>query len=625
MVRIAKPPPQYGSPGGGGSPTAAPNTAAAAADSSTPNNTKTSGVPSDVSYISDTSSITNPVELGFSYSQEDVGNDDISFIDSATSALTGLTGWTSALTSSNTNNNVPSTTAVVHTTPRKIRSGRSAGSMGLLGLDGGDVSELDGKATRSINSYKSSNYSNGAGEDYGGVNSAYGSVSELGDTRISAFSFDRNGSVETSLDEIDVSSGYHKTPNKNNTPSRGRSPSTQHQYGKKANPSYRAKPKGMSNDDSSVFSTSTRGSTTSKKRAPVPPLRDPTMDDTEEDQMWEEDCNYDINPTLLFLVLESHDWKESISLLDGKGLENKNEAWNLGKLFAPANRREQEKDALMKKRKVELRAQSRTWIIRREKNGVLRWRMLPLHAALAFNAPFEVVLRLYHLYPGAVRCRNDQGMLPLHHCFKYGNEDKILELLLDVFPEALTVLDDKGRLPLACTPQDGSDNERRSNILKMFSSFQVTMAMKEEPAVCSAAEIGFEEKSQASLVAKPTMEKGDGCLGAAPRYTTNTDYNQVTYNSIAPAATKTQRSKPSPSKQRPEDDEFSISDKYATENGENMPLNGALGGLLTIPEDEAVSSEEKKALQTEKMVLGEKKKGKRRGLFSKKKKKSVQI
>ena len=45
--------------------------------------------------------------------------------------------------------------------------------------------------------------------------------------------------------------------------------------------------------------------------------------------------------------------------------------------------------------------------------------MLPIHAALVFNAPFDVVLNLDHLYPGCIWCRNDLGMLHLHHVFIY--------------------------------------------------------------------------------------------------------------------------------------------------------------------------------------------------------------
>merc|ERR1719291_343395 len=49
------------------------------------------------------------------------------------------------------------------------------------------------------------------------------------------------------------------------------------------------------------------GSGGSKKRAPVPPLRDRTLEDAEQDQTWEEECNFDINPTPMFLVLASKD------------------------------------------------------------------------------------------------------------------------------------------------------------------------------------------------------------------------------------------------------------------------------------------------------------------------------
>ena len=96
------------------------------------------------SYITDTSSITNPVELelGFSYSQDEEGgsnNDDVSFLDSATSALTGLTGWTSG---NGNNNTVGNSAAAVVLTKRGMNSGHvSAGSVGLSELGG--VSETE--------------------------------------------------------------------------------------------------------------------------------------------------------------------------------------------------------------------------------------------------------------------------------------------------------------------------------------------------------------------------------------------------------------------------------------------------------------------------------------------------
>lgn len=574
------------------------------------------------SYVTETSSITNPVELGFSYSD----NDDES---SVTSALTGLTGWTSA--------NGGGLAAV-----------RESAAVSALGDDSENFSMAHSKSKSTA------------------LGCEMEAASEMVESNaISAISFDLDGSVEASLEKFgnvipqtksDTSkSGPTDTatfPIPSDSPGRGHK-SKGITYGGGAPPI---------SPSASVLSNN---SNASKKRAPVPQMRDPNMDDSEEDQVWEEDCNYDINPTLMYLVLESRDWGEAIALLDAKGLKNKNDAWNLGQLFGGGKRKETNADfEVAEKRKNELKAQARTWIVRRERNGVLRWRMLPLHAALAFNAPFDVVLRLYHLYPGAVRCRNDQGMLPLHHCFKYGNEDKVMELLLDVFPEANTVLDDRGRLPLACTPNDGSDNERRSNILTLFSNFQVDLALSTTKAEAADAPVGagagvpqtnslparnianiasaeqqrtpqltIEQFSPAS--SGPTEE---GTLGAAPRYTTNMDYNSVTFNAIqSHASSSAALSKKQPNKDQalkapatpttPLSKEDPIRDRYAMFNGEDSENNSSIGnarlGLSPIPEEEDGVSTPRKdnsALKLELLALGEKKKkkGGLRKLFGKK-------
>ena len=531
------------------------------------------------SYVTDTSSITNPIELGFTYSNDDDVDNDInqngevrntdgddevvSFLDSVTSALTGFPG---------------------------------AGGISEWGYSENSLTS----ATRS--------------------------------ERLSNISFDMNGSIEASLDEIEINE-YPNSASKNTRHRHGNSnrkplvvipPGKEMQFRspKSSNNNNNNRRGGGVDAFSSTSSVGSERSSASKKRAPVPPLRDPNLEDTEEDQMWEEDCNYDINPTLMFLVLESCDWREATSLLDGKGLENKGNVWNLGHLFG-GNRNQVIAEDLAKKRKKELRSQARTWIVRRERNGVLRWRMLPLHAAMAFNAPFEVVLRLYHLYPGAVRCRNDQGMLPLHQCFKHGNEDKVLELLLDVFPEALEVVDDKGRLPLGCTPANGSDNERRSNILKLFSNFQVEKALKDQ----NISDTGANGNESTHLVGNgssgnPVQNEEGTILGAVPRYTTNADYNQVTFNSInGMPSKKTQELVPTGIGEGAITD----ADRYAMHNkadSENICRNGRRGmgmtGLLPIPEDDTLSPM-KNELKSELLALNDKKlalsdKMKRRGL-----------
>lgn len=359
------------------------------------------------------------------------------------------------------------------------------------------------------------------------------------------------------------------------------------------------------------------------------------MDDNEEDGAWEADCNYDINPTLMFQLLEGGDWKQCIDFLDGKNIDH--DLWSF--LTKGIHNKQPDSNNLvneLKARQKELHSQARTWIVRREqRSGILRWRMLPLHAALVFNAPFDVVLRLYHLYPGAMRCRNDLGMLPLHHVFMYGCEDRILELFLDVFPEGLGVVDDKGRLPLGCTPQDGSDNERRSNILDLYSKFQVefaTRALEEEKKKKKEGSSGRGRSLERKTADQPVYGQPHGkqtgnqqrqpmqplqnavpsaqpvaSLGIAPRYTQTTDFNHIPYEAMRAEKSKdpTIAVRPIKASRRDIDDDQSLTDKYASMSDESASENSSnlanirnerahlrselmkLGGLDTIDENGA--------------------------------------
>lgn len=517
------------------------------------------------SWITETSSITNPVELTSGVYDVD---DDVSLFDSAVSALTGFTEH--------------------------------------FACDGGFTTSIIKNNTRKIGA------------------SSVGGSSGFGSEQISAITFDINGgSIEVGSEDND--NVISKNQGHDAPISQGGGKAMQFLSPKSAGSGgfNKAESKSVAHEGSSAerdpisssSSVHSGGSNNSKKRAPVPPLRDPNMEDSEEDQMWEEECNYDINPTLLFLVMESRDWNEAIRLLDGKGLENKNDVWNLGQLFGRLRNGQLVSDQLAKKRQLELRQQARTWIVRRERTGMLRWRMLPLHSALVFHAPFEVVLRLYHLYPGAIRCRNDQGLLPLHHCFLYASEDKILEFLLDVFPEALSVMDDKGRLPLGCTPKDGSENERRSNILVMFSNFQVEMAKTVE-ATAVSADIGAFESHQPQRTSNTESDVDNALIGAAPRYTSDTDFNQVIFNPTIKSRPKEKKEEVKPTlKLQPitEEVDDSVYDRYATEESENICMNGRLSA---VPEEcEIMSSKERASnliLKSELLALSEK--NKRKGL-----------
>jgi hypothetical protein len=93
--------------------------------------------------------------------------------------------------------------------------------------------------------------------------------------------------------------------------------------------------------------------------------------------------------------------------------------------------------------------QAATWVVRKETNGRLRWRLLPLHAALIFQAPHTVIDRLLDTYAAAAAAKDDQGMLPLHLAFRNVPLDwNVLEDLMTAHPAAVQRRDRKGRTPV---------------------------------------------------------------------------------------------------------------------------------------------------------------------------------
>ncbi|KAL7500318.1 hypothetical protein ACHAWT_010484 [Skeletonema menzelii] len=386
-------------------------------------------------------------------------------------------------------------------------------------------------------------------------------------------------------------------------------------------------------DESSLVSNA------SKKRAPVPQLRNPDMEDTEEDQMWEEECNCDINPTPLYQAIISKDWKHVTDLLDG---QEEDPVWSLPGLtgfhqLMPTVGVKKTDVGKMKDYQNKLRQQARTWIMNRQRgSGVLKWRMLPIHIAVTYQAPFDVVLRLYHLYPGSVRCRDHRGMLPLHICFFRGAEDRVLEMFMDVFPDALDVKDDKGRSAIECTPQDGSENERRSNIMNMFLKY-----MMEKQEMIRLQE---KVKEMHKPVVKPVFmtEEPDTSeahtLGATPRFSVDDTekseaaeeekVNTLMLNAFKLMKPKTPKKGQKKVKFQSEDEveEEKSVDKYSIGEGENTPKNNGNQLRLTPIDEDGLAGkidnitldENIEVLESDLVAFGKKKKKGIRKMFGKK-------
>jgi len=136
---------------------------------------------------------------------------------------------------------------------------------------------------------------------------------------------------------------------------------------------------------------------------------------TPEDTMCELSLNesdYDAEPTLLYSSLQKKQWAEAMAIIES----TPNEA--------------------------------RTWVYRKEAKGTkIRWRLLPLHGAIIFQAPAEVVESLLLIFPEGASERDDEGSLPIHLAYKRGAAAAVCKLLLEAFPNSIDIADRKGRTP----------------------------------------------------------------------------------------------------------------------------------------------------------------------------------
>ena len=140
------------------------------------------------------------------------------------------------------------------------------------------------------------------------------------------------------------------------------------------------------------------------------------------------ECSFDSNPTALYLHLQAR-------------------AWDLAAARAHTHL-----------------AEAHTWISRHDRptphpaSRRLRWRLLPLHAAVIFRAPPCVVAALLCSYPLGAAAPDDQGMLPLHLAFRSGSSPRTVQLLLVAYPNSLTVGDRRGRTPAALASMSRSEH-----------------------------------------------------------------------------------------------------------------------------------------------------------------------
>jgi ankyrin repeat protein len=90
-----------------------------------------------------------------------------------------------------------------------------------------------------------------------------------------------------------------------------------------------------------------------------------------------------------------------------------------------------------------------------------------LHALLNYHAPYDVIKLLLDTYPEAATVKNFSVELPLHLAVCSNSDYGIIRILLDAYPEGAKMQDNEGRLPLhhACQVKN---NDMVAKLLEIY-------------------------------------------------------------------------------------------------------------------------------------------------------------
>eukprot|EP00590_Aulacoseira_subarctica_P009910 CAMPEP_0172417296 /NCGR_PEP_ID=MMETSP1064-20121228/3826_1 /TAXON_ID=202472 /ORGANISM="Aulacoseira subarctica , Strain CCAP 1002/5" /LENGTH=231 /DNA_ID=CAMNT_0013155547 /DNA_START=20 /DNA_END=715 /DNA_ORIENTATION=- len=97
--------------------------------------------------------------------------------------------------------------------------------------------------------------------------------------------------------------------------------------------------------------------------------------------------------------------------------------------------------------------QAEQWHFRfQDKSDKLRWKALPIHAAMIHGAPVTVIEALIRAYPKGIEEPDDQGLLPLHLAFRCSADNEVLSMLVRTYPAAVHIKDSRNHAPLSLIP-----------------------------------------------------------------------------------------------------------------------------------------------------------------------------
>jgi DNA-directed RNA polymerase subunit RPC12/RpoP len=228
----------------------------------------------------------------------------------------------------------------------------------------------------------------------------------------------------------------------------------------------------------------------------------------------EEERDYDVNPTKLFMYLQQRAWGLALQQLQKNPEEAK--VWVYRKQTPKAA--ENVKDGY-KSEALVLASQD---LVVHDGNteNKLRWKLLPLHASIVLGAPVDIIVEIIRVYPAAARKPDERGSLPVHLAASRLDVDpdgeKVVLHLFGAYPDSIQAQDRKGRTPpelakLARGRKD-AENERRLNaefpgIEKTASEFKHDVTVEDDDD-CSVKS-GISQRFKMMLKGSKSMDVHD--------------------------------------------------------------------------------------------------------------------
>lgn len=78
------------------------------------------------------------------------------------------------------------------------------------------------------------------------------------------------------------------------------------------------------------------------------------------------------------------------------------------------------------------------WINRKNVDGSQRWRMLPIHSAIIYDAPSTTIQSILEAYPEGVLAREDRGIHPLQLAYRLRRSPSVISVLEEYYVHSKT-------------------------------------------------------------------------------------------------------------------------------------------------------------------------------------------